>query len=518
MASNKNVTNKGIPATAPEQVAAKPSTKKQSVTAAAAAQVTATAPAATANGAKTVVEKEKGGFWEHVGVDVPKTKLDKEAELKRARALELQEQKEKDRLAKEEAEAAEKKQLEEAEKLKKKSKRSKPAVAPASTPAPADEEPEENDAPAAAHAQHTAQDEEEHQAQPSAAADDDDHVEVADEDQDEEQEEEVKPVEKKKRARPPRKLKQPTEVAAPAPPPAKKQRTTKTQEPATNHHTVDAEETHGLTAMQLRHLDQIYALNDTLAKQQQTVAYQVSAMSSVLPMLGMVGQMPLAGQAYFQLTGQELPQQRPRKQVQQIEWRGDEDDDDEASGDGKKRSKKQDGGSRKKVATEEKEDKCAAKNTLTEDTAAFTQEEADEFVAQVTKKAHKLITENADQTDIDKKRDAISSKIRGFFTNNGTTLGRYKDKERWLLLSIAAYIRTVYPVILENTETFKADGTSRGNVFTRIARSQKTTLTDPTHLGALFSDGESHDEFVTEFARVIAYYECFLISSSVEVN
>jgi hypothetical protein len=329
----------------------------------------------------------------------------------------------------------------------------------------------------------------------------------------------------------------------PTKPAAKKRpsRAKKTDPPAKRHapaapstqarqHEDDPAATDGhqkLSAEQMRHLEHIYSMTDATSRAVSTLQTCAGALFGSMPHFGLMERMPQAAHDQMLLQYQQPmnghpwgggggaqyggPQRRPPP-TQQIGWDGEADaEEEEVPKKGKKAAPK---------AKPPKEDKFAAKNILPGEVdapeTALTEEEAQKFIDRVYMESMKKIEGTGENTPLDTKIEKISSNIRGFLSNGGMTLSAYFGKERALLVSLAAYIRMVYPMVVANVDAPPNKGTSRAHILTRIVRERKTTLLDETPIGTLVKNGELTDVFVDAFANVLAYYHLFLTRSGVD--
>jgi hypothetical protein len=277
-----------------------------------------------------------------------------------------------------------------------------------------------------------------------------------------------------------------------------------------------------LTDAQINHLNHIYDMQDMLRGVVNTFNTCSNALFGVMPALGMLDQLNQMGND--QLLGAPM-NGRYRQLPQQIAWGPqttappkDEDDesDSEAETGGKKRSKKQPSRPAKKPA---KEDKYAAKNILSDDgeEAALSPEEAHEFMQKINKEVELKIAD-LNESNIKKKFESTTSNIRGFFRNNGIDFDKYSGKDRALVLSLAAYIRTMWPHLIADPSKPDEKGNSRAHILNRVAKAHPATLTDKTAVGALIKRDGLTRVFIEAFANVIAYYYIFHTISGVSVE
>jgi len=339
---------------------------------------------------------------------------------------------------------------------------------------------------------------------PAPAADEDAIIEGGEDDDDDE--EEAKPA--------PEKAKPRTKRLVPPPMLSKKQAASEV--PHTNGAPIK------LNDAQQNHLNYIYGAHDMLKQNSNSLSTYLNTLFSMMPALGMLDQLNqmrpdqlIMGPSSMQpMAGRFIPP------PQHIAWgtaqrEEDNESDSEAEAGSKKRSKKQSSRPAKKPA---KEDKYAAKNILSEDgeEAALTIEEDEAFMQKINTEFTTKVSE-LDASNIQKKLDSTTSNIRGFFNNNGTSIDNYTGKERALVLSLAAYIRTVWPHLVADASKPEEKGNSRAHILTRIARAYPTTLTDKTSVGALIKRDGLTRVFIEAFANVIAYYYIFLTKAGVSV-
>lgn len=278
-----------------------------------------------------------------------------------------------------------------------------------------------------------------------------------------------------------------------------------------------------LDEVQMNHLNHIYDVINMTNRTVDTLQKLSASMFGMMPKLDMIDQMPQAAQDQMMLQYNQAPngfqngyQPRYRPTPQQIRWEDDgasDDSADEPAEGSKKRSKK-----RAAPAKAAKEDKFAAKNILTEDDKpeALDETEATEFIKIVSAEIGKKIEGFSEKDTHDQRIDKLTGGIRGFFTNNGTSLTNYHGKERLLLISLAACIRMLYPDVIADVGLLSGKGNSRAHILTRLARDHKATLLDPTPLGALIKKDGVTTDFMFAFVNVLAYYECFLVKSNIE--
>jgi hypothetical protein len=276
-----------------------------------------------------------------------------------------------------------------------------------------------------------------------------------------------------------------------------------------------------LDETQMNHLNHIYSMMDTVKHTVTTLQSYTTVLLGVMPQLGMIDKLPQAAQDQMLLQYNQAPlqngfQPRYRPIPQQISWEDDgasDDSADEPAEGTKKRTKK-----RAASTKPPKEDKFAAKNILTEDDkpAALDEAEAADFITNVSAEIGKKIEGFTDKDSHDRRIDQLTGGIRGFFTNNGTSLTNYHGKERLLLISLAACIRMLYPDVIGDVGVLSGKGNSRAHILTRLARDHKTTLLDPTPLGALIKKDGVTTDFMLAFVNVLAYYECFLVRANID--